>query len=189
MSSHVQDAAPTPDHSVDNTPGARLRQAREAAGLSVAEAAEQLRLRTALVDAMERGDLAALGAPIFARGYLGSYARLLDLPAAIVDELYPREEVVAAAPLRSSSRISHGRFLLDRYARRLVYVALTASIVVPVILLATRDHLPDPAALLAPLDESMALDGDNATIQLDPRGQLARRSDDMGPPAPSEQPV
>lgn len=189
MSSHVQDAAPTPDHSVDNTPGARLRQAREAAGLSVAEAAEQLRLRTALVDAMERGDLATLGAPIFARGYLSSYARLLDLPADIVDELYPREEVVAAAPLRSSSRISHGRFLIDRYARRLVYVALTASIVVPVILLATRDHLPDPAALLAPLDESMALDGDNATIQLDPRGQLARRSDDMGPPAPSEQPV
>ena len=80
MSSHVQDAAPTPDHSVDNTPGARLRQAREAAGLSVAEAAEQLRLRTALVDAMERGDLAALGAPIFARGYLGSSARRVDLP-------------------------------------------------------------------------------------------------------------
>lgn len=189
MSSHVQDAAPTPDHSADMTPGVRLRQAREAAGLSVTEAAEQLRLRTALVEAMERDDLAALGAPVFARGYFSSYARLMDLPADIADELYPREEVVAAAPLRSSNRISHGRFLLDRYARRLVYVALTASIVVPVILLATRDHLPDPAALLAPLDDPMALDGGIAGLPLDADGQLPRRSEPVGPPAPSEQPV
>lgn len=189
MSSYVQDAAPSPDYSSSAAPGLRFQQAREAAALSVTEAAERLKLRTALVEAIERGDLEALGAPIFARGYLASYARMLELPASIVDELYPREEVVAAAPLRSSNRISHGRFLLDRYARRLVYVALTASIVVPVILVATSDHLPDPATLLAPLDDSLALEDQNAPGSLDGRNQWARRSDDMGPPAPMEQPV
>lgn len=188
MSNHVQDADSTPNEHADITPGLRLRQAREATGLSQAEVAERLKLRAALVDAMEREDLPALGAPIFARGYLSSYLRFLELPADLVDALYPRGEVVAAAPLHSSNKISHGRFLVDRYARRLVYVALTASIVVPVILLATRDHLPDPAALLAPLDESIALDG-SGTIPLDNRGPWPRRGEDMGPPAPMDQPV
>jgi len=61
-------------------PGARLRVAREAKGLTIEAAAERLRLNAALVLAMEEDRLALLGAPVFARGHLRSYASLLGLP-------------------------------------------------------------------------------------------------------------
>lgn len=61
-------------------PGARLRVAREAKGLTIEAAAERLRLNAALVLAMEEDRLALLGAPVFARGHLRSYSALLGLP-------------------------------------------------------------------------------------------------------------
>jgi cytoskeleton protein RodZ len=61
------------------SPGARLRDAREARGLTIEAAAERLRLNAALVLAMEEDRLALLGAPVFARGYLRNYAALLGL--------------------------------------------------------------------------------------------------------------
>jgi cytoskeleton protein RodZ len=61
-------------------PGARLRGAREARGLTIEAAAERLRLNAALVLAMEEDRLALLGAPVFARGHLRNYAALLGLP-------------------------------------------------------------------------------------------------------------
>lgn len=137
--------------------GLRLRQAREQAGLSVTEAAERMRLKASIVDAMERENVGALGASVYVRGYYTSYARLLGLPLALVDAALACQTLPAAPTLHTTTHVSHGRYLFDRYARRAVYVVLTASIVVPVILLATRDGLPDRQALLTPLDAPIAL--------------------------------
>ena len=188
MSRPLSDTAPHATMAAD--PGAapiglQLRAAREAAGMSLQDAAQRLKLRAPMLDALEREDLAPLGAPVFARGYAISYARLLGVPEQIVDRLFPREAVVEAAPLQSAARESHGRYLLDRYARRFVYVALTAAIVVPVVLLATRDHLPDPETLLTPLDAPLA---DVASSSL-PQGSLPTQPEDVGPPAPVEQAI
>jgi cytoskeleton protein RodZ len=131
--------------------GLRLRRAREAAGLGVQEVAEKLRLKTATVEAIEKEDFDVLGATVYVRGYFNSYARLVGVPTVLIDGLFARQ---AAPPpeLRTTARISHSRYLFDRYAKRAVYVVLTASIVVPVILLATRNQLPQPGATLTPLD-------------------------------------
>jgi cytoskeleton protein RodZ len=131
--------------------GLRLKRAREMRGWSAADVAAKLRLKHGIVEALEAERLGALGAPVFVRGYYGSYTRLLGLPCDSIDSLIGRE----AAPepvLSSSTHISHGRHLLDRYKHRAVYLVVTVSIVVPLILLATRDHLPESSALLAPLD-------------------------------------
>lgn len=184
MSRSHTDPFPTAPESSDMSPGLRLRAAREAAGMSLEDAAGRLKLRAPMLDALEREDLQALGAPVFARGYAISYARLLGVPELVADRLFPREGVVEAAPLHATARVSHGRYLLDRYARRFVYVALTAAIVVPVILLATRDHLPDPETLLTPLDAPLA-EILPATPARDP--DLAHNGEVVGPPAPIEQ--
>ena len=63
-----------------HSPGARLRAAREARGLSIEEVAERLRLNAALVLAMEQDRFALLGAPVFARGHLRNYAALVGVP-------------------------------------------------------------------------------------------------------------
>jgi cytoskeleton protein RodZ len=131
--------------------GLRLRRAREAAGLSVQEAAEKLRLKTATIEAIEKEDFDALGAGVYVRGYFNSYARLLGVPTVLVESRFARQP--APVPeLQTTARVSHTRYLFDRYAKRAVYVVLTASIVVPVILLATRDQLPQAGATLTPLD-------------------------------------
>jgi cytoskeleton protein RodZ len=57
-----------------------LRRAREARGLTEQEAAEQLNLDVSVVAALERDDLAALGAPVFAKGHLRRYGGLLAIP-------------------------------------------------------------------------------------------------------------
>lgn len=59
--------------------GESLRGAREAQGLSVEEAARRLRLMHRQIEAMEREDFDSLGQPVFARGFVRNYARLLGL--------------------------------------------------------------------------------------------------------------
>lgn len=60
--------------------GQTLREAREAQGLSVEEVATRLRLMQRQVDAIEADDFSSLGQPVFARGFVRNYAKLLDLP-------------------------------------------------------------------------------------------------------------
>lgn len=60
--------------------GKRLREAREAAGLSREEVSTRLRLRLDLIRALEDDDYAALPPATFVSGYLRSYARLLGIP-------------------------------------------------------------------------------------------------------------
>ncbi len=66
------------------SPGALLRSAREACGLSIEEAADRLRLNEALVLAMEEDRFGLLGAPVFARGHLRNYAALVGAAEAEV---------------------------------------------------------------------------------------------------------
>lgn len=173
----VPDTAATSESTVPS-PGLRLRQARLDAGLSIADVAGRLRLRTSVIEAIEHEDLAALGAPVFARGFVDGYVSLMGLPDSLVDELLPREDAVQAPPQlpSNSMRQMRNRALVDRFARRFVYVALTASIVVPVVLLATREPLPDPATLLTPPEVFDELVLDNAMERPAP-------AEDVGPPA------
>lgn len=59
--------------------GETLREAREAQQLSIDDAAVQLRLMRRQIEAMEADDFASLGEPVFARGFVRNYARLLGL--------------------------------------------------------------------------------------------------------------
>jgi cytoskeleton protein RodZ len=59
------------------SPGAQLRAAREGLGLSIEEVASRLRLNEALVLAIEENRFGLLGAPVFARGHLRTYAALV----------------------------------------------------------------------------------------------------------------
>jgi len=86
-------------------PGPRLRSVREAQGLSVQQAAEQLNLDATVVMAIENDDLAALGAPVFARGHLRRYGALLGVPD---DELLTSYEQARTQP-DQPSLVPHSR--------------------------------------------------------------------------------
>lgn len=85
------------DEPVVAGPDARLRAARETQGISVDDVAHDLHLDREVIVALESADYGVLGAPVFIRGYLRSYARLMGLPEEdivagfVVDEPQPEE--------------------------------------------------------------------------------------------------
>jgi cytoskeleton protein RodZ len=64
--------------------GERLQAARAARGWSVQDVATRLRIRPALVEALERGDWEPFGAAAYARGQLRNYAHLVGLDEHVV---------------------------------------------------------------------------------------------------------
>jgi len=88
-------------------PGHRLRMAREAAKLSLGEVATQLNLTVTVVSALEHGTQQNLPPPVFVRGYIKNYARLLGLAAndlvALYDSQRPSDEPVELRPRVSLS--------------------------------------------------------------------------------------
>ncbi|HEX2667372.1 MAG TPA: RodZ domain-containing protein [Gammaproteobacteria bacterium] len=80
-------------------PGPELQRAREARGMSVHQLAVELHVSDAMINAMERGDYAMLGEPVFVRGHLRNYARALGIPEAEVLSAYDLAQHKPATPL------------------------------------------------------------------------------------------
>jgi cytoskeleton protein RodZ len=59
--------------------GERFRAAREARGLTLSDVAEQIRIRSVYLAAIEDENWPAIGAPVYVRGFLRTYARFLGL--------------------------------------------------------------------------------------------------------------
>jgi len=70
------------------TPGALLQQERVRRGLSVQQAAEGLHLDAWMIEAIESNHFLALGAPVYAKGYLRKYAALLELAPDVIVTRY-----------------------------------------------------------------------------------------------------
>jgi len=61
--------------------GEEFRSAREARGLSLSDVAERLHIRSVYLAAIEDEDWKAIGAPVYVRGFMRTYARFLGLDA------------------------------------------------------------------------------------------------------------
>ena len=94
------------------TAGARLRQAREQAGLTLHDVAEQTKIQRWILTAIEEGDLSRVPGGVFIRGYVTSYARAVGLDderlwaeyRAETDTRVVETEAVEAPPEVRSSR-------------------------------------------------------------------------------------
>ena len=111
--------------------GEQLRKAREAAGLSLDQVAGQLRMPQQVVAALEAEQWSRLGASVFVRGQLRSYARLLKV------DLGGLLEQARIAPVEPPKLVSHThtprlRRAAENIGRRAVYVVITAVLAVPV---------------------------------------------------------
>ena len=158
--------------------GERLRQARIRAGLNPSEVGSRLKIPTQVIEALEREDWSRLGAPVFVRGQIRSYARLMGLPADAITEnvAVPAAKPADLVPRTFTPRVQR---IAEQTYRRLVYVLITATIAVPV-WLATRSHL-DNAADTVSLDDDVAV----PAAQSEP-AVASSRTDTLpaAPPAP-----
>lgn len=78
-------------------PGSELEKARERLNVSRREVADALNLPIRVIEALETDDYERLPPSVFTRGYLRSYARLLELDPAAVTATYPLAEPAAEA--------------------------------------------------------------------------------------------
>jgi len=117
-------------------PGKRLRVAREAKGMDVAQAAEQLHLSRAMINALEAEDYERLPARVFVRGYYKNYARLVEVPEEIIlqefEDRCPDGDCRGAPPLATRRPRSemHSNHRLVRLITWLVVITMVAMLVV-----------------------------------------------------------
>lgn len=135
--------------------GAQLREAREAQGLSVDEVATRLRLMQRQIEAMESDDFNSLGQPVFARGFVRNYARLLDVaPELFLEQMTGAPEVkieTTTAPVPPSSNWFASPWLLG------LLVGLLLLLAVPVGLYWWLNSAPEdePVAVTSKQDASV----------------------------------
>jgi cytoskeleton protein RodZ len=117
-------------------PGAQLRAAREAAGLSLDQVAQQLKLAQRQVKALEEENFGELPGRTFSRGFVRNYARLLNLDAH--DLLAHLPDAAQAPALESPALHSTGAMIAElpsadvakpNFARWLIPLVLVACIV------------------------------------------------------------
>lgn len=176
---------PDPTHQAMAGCGERLKHAREAAGLSIDDVAARLHMPTRVVRSLEAEDWSRLGAPVFVRGQVRSYSRLVGLTTA------PMMAALDVGPVEPSHLVSRthtprAQWWAEQIGRRLVYIVLTLSLAVPA-WVATRQHLSGDANDSAPLDVPAKIGVTEQPLPVSRRTVMAS----MGPvsASPGEAPV
>ncbi len=152
--------------------GATLAAAREEQQRSLESVAADLHLQPAIVRAIETGDEAKLPASTFMRGYVRSYARLLDLDDASLLSRLPVIDDYRAAPLkrvgmrRSGVTLPRGRWFM--WVLTLAAVAVMVVYGVPALDRLWSARIIEPASdqLQLPLSESNEAQESAASILL-----------------------
>lgn len=112
-------------------PGRRLREAREARRLTLEDVAAELRLGRQVVEALEHDDYSGLPPPAFVRGYLRSYAHLLDVPEGSVLEAYERLQGVVPVGEIPEFRAMRQVSSRDGRVRWVTYLVVAALVALP----------------------------------------------------------
>lgn len=119
MTEQQAELIPTP-------PGIRLRQAREALDLSIAQLSKKTRIRERIIQCIERDDTASI-APIYLRGYIKTYALAVKLDPA--EFAAPVASASVEEPeLRSVFNIDRKRGFGERWLKAGSYLVATVLI-------------------------------------------------------------
>ena len=142
-------AAPPPP-AAQPSPGAMIREAREARSLGLEALASQIKLARATLDALERDDFGALLEPVYVRGYYRKCAKVLELDetqllAAYASRVKP-EAPRMPAKIRLSPSKSDGGWL----GRLLGFALLIGVVGVAVFLWLDRGQVPESGVPTAP---------------------------------------
>ena len=92
--------------------GEEFRSAREARGLTLSDVAEQIHIRSVYLNAIENEDWPSIGAPVYVRGFIRTYARFLgvDAEGAVqrFNQTVPPERPTVAAVAAADERARSG---------------------------------------------------------------------------------
>jgi cytoskeleton protein RodZ len=110
--------------------GERFRSIRESRGISREEMARRLRVSPSVVQDIESDQWQRLGAPVYVRGHLNSYAKTLEVPAVVVSMAL--RDLDEPAPLALTVAAPVAASWWSRYSRNATYVVLTLLLAIPI---------------------------------------------------------
>ena len=110
--------------------GERLVAARKARGLGLADVTQMLRLPAAALRALESSRYEDLPAPVFVRGYLRTYARLLGMDGEVLVAEYDRLVASPEPDLRLVTQFGRQTIARDLYARGAAALTVVVMVVV-----------------------------------------------------------
>jgi len=84
-------------------PGDRLQAARIERGIALEDLANQMHLSVGILESLENNRFEDITAPIFVKGYLRSYARIVELDEGEILELYVSEYMESDPPISSTT--------------------------------------------------------------------------------------
>ena len=185
----------TPDESlgqeeVGRGPGARLRDAREAIGLSLEDVSARLHLDRHTVESLEADRFDHLPAPTFVRGYLRAYARLIDLPHAPIIEAFDRRGLEPPALIADIATGQEARST-DLPMRVATYGIVAVLVVLAVVWWQNQriDEGIDPLSSIPtqPSSDAVAPDGAiDITAPVDEQAAASTPTSEFRFPAPDE---
>jgi cytoskeleton protein RodZ len=115
--------------------GERFRTAREARGLTLSDVAEHIRIRSVYLAAIEDENWSAIGAPVYVRGFLRTYARFLGLDSEEIVGEFNRQGATQTAPHTPASA-PRTTYLSDEPTGRNLSPLIWLASVVAVVLVA-----------------------------------------------------
>lgn len=122
--------AETPDNSnPKHSPGKLLCRARQARALSLSDVAGQLKLPRSTIEHIESDRFDQI-APIYRRGYIFNYARLVELDP---EPLLAQMGTLEPEPLRSVLPASGNSQRFDKFLKFATYALVTTMIVPPLV--------------------------------------------------------
>jgi cytoskeleton protein RodZ len=144
------DAELVDDEGTPMTAGERLRQAREAAGMTLEEIATSTRIPTRHLESLEAGDFARLPAPTYTIGFAKNFAAAVGLDRAdIGDQL--RTEMGGSRPVTTTPEVFEPADPARAMPRWLIIAAIVA-----VLLFALLYNWLSNRSLQAPEEEAAA---------------------------------
>ncbi|WP_285904994.1 helix-turn-helix domain-containing protein [Pseudodesulfovibrio pelocollis] len=161
--------------------GKTLKEERERRGLTVAAVMEATKISRTNIEAMEAGNRSTLPHPVYAKGFIKSYARLLGLDAdelgMVVDREFGEQECEPRGPAYDVSpnaeKAFHGRECVSPEGRRsrvvLVVALLFLLVVVGLLLYSFSTGDRDTASQPTGVEQSMT-DGSEPLVDDDGDG-------------------
>lgn len=167
--------------------GERFRAAREARGLSLSDVAEQIRIRSVYLGAIEDENWAAIGAPVYTRGFLRTYARFLGLdPEEVVSEFNGGSGSAAPAPSAPGASTSSYSEARPRNLSPLIWIASLVAVALIAFVFyneVTMRERQAPAAAVLPSNTPAVVSGSDASAATQATSPSPAASSDASPAA------
>ncbi len=150
---------------IDN-PGLQLSNLRQQKGYTIEYVASKLHLRARIIELIEAGDFQLLPEPVFVKGYLRAYSKLLGVSPepflTVFNNQYHFEKKTERAPLWQSKRESHKA----EYIVRLVTVLFAVGVLVAVGVWWQKNKDSQPGFSAKESTTSLALNENTSELKL-----------------------